>query len=199
MNGWQLNMDFLEVLTKYASHDNWYATDKITTHSYGDVYNDIIPSLRARNKPLTILEIGVMSGMFVRSLAEYLPTAEIHGVDIQLTWLQYKGDGENRVHFHVMDATVDNAPEQLGGLHYDLIVEDASHKPNDQRTILNLFAPYLRKDGVYIIEDIVPDETLQKDLLDIATKHQLTMEWIDLRHQRENIPDNVMAIFRKRW
>lgn len=193
-------MDFLEVITKYAAHDNWFWTDKTTTHSYGDVYNDIVPSLCARNKPLVVLEIGVMSGMFIRCLAEYLPpSAQIHGLDIELKWLQYKGDGGNRVHFHQLDGTLDGAPILIGGHTYDLIIEDASHKPCDQVKTLDVFAPYLRKDGIYIIEDIVPTSTLREDLEQIAQKHKLTMEWIDLRHQRPGVADNVLAVFRKRY
>ena len=67
-----------------------------------------------------------------------------------------------------------------------------------QKQSLDAFAPYLKKNGVYITEDIVQgNEQLRKDLETIGFKHNLRMEWHDLTCQKQRF-DDIIAIFRKR-
>jgi hypothetical protein len=185
---------FHQIMTKYSSHANYQGTDKDTTHSYGIIYENILKEFEGRNN-LVILEIGILSGAFIQVLHEIFPNADIYGIDINLQNYQY--DRTNpKVHLFEMDGTREETADYLNQC-FDLIIEDGSHLMVHQKQSLDSFAPYLKKNGVYITEDIVQgNEQLRKDLETIGYKHNLRMEWHDMTTNKQRF-DDIVAIFRK--
>lgn len=187
---------FSEVLAKYSSYSNYQGTDKETSHSYGPTYEKILRELVGRNN-LTILEIGVLGGSFTQVLREIFPDAELYGIDITLKNYQYNKEAP-KLHLFEMDGTRAETADYLNQC-FDLIIEDASHLVSHQKQTLDVFAPYLKKNGIYITEDIVQgNPELQKDLETIGYKHNLKMEWIDLTSKKKRF-DDILAIFRKSY
>lgn len=188
--------NFHKVMDKYSSLCNYEGTDKNTIHSYGPIYENILKELEGRNN-ITILEIGVMSGAFIQVLHKIFPDAEIYGVDINLH--NYKYDRQNpRIHLFEMDGTRMETADHLNQC-FDLIMDDGSHLMIHQKKSLDVFAPYLKKNGVYITESIIHgNEQLKKDLETIGYKHDLKMEWKDLTALKQRF-DDIIAIFRKRY
>lgn len=186
---------FYQAMSKYSSHSNYDGTDKKTTHSYMPIYGEILKEFEGRNN-LVFLEIGVLSGSFLQVLHKVFPDAEIHGIDINLH--NYKYDRTNpKIHLYEMDGTREETADYLNQC-FDLIIEDGSHLIAHQKQTLDAFAPYLKKNGVYITEDIVQgNEQLKKDLETIGYKHNLRMEWYDLTSQKQRF-DDILAIFRRR-
>lgn len=189
----------LSILKKYSSSEKnktiFEGTDKNSTHSYGPVYNKILSKISNRNH-VRILEIGILSGSFLQVLHELLPNADIYGVDITLQNYIYNKN-HPKIRLYEMDGTKKETAEFLNE-NFDLIIEDGSHIVEDQVKTLDVFAPYLKKNGIYITEDIdggIPD-TRQK-LKKVADKHNLQMEWIDLR-QKKNRYDDILAVFTKK-
>lgn len=196
--------DFLEILKKYSSDvANETGTDKNTVHSYGDVYASILSTLKENasnsSTALHILEIGIYSGAFLRVLHEYIPDAVIYGIDIDISRVRYINNTPN-VHIYQMDGNDPSSAPTLNQT-YDLIIEDGSHAVKDQIITLDNFAPYLKSGGTYIIEDIQDNgnnvEILRPELEKLATKHDLTMEWMDLKHIK-NRYDDILVIFKKK-
>jgi cephalosporin hydroxylase len=190
-------LSFYDIIEKYSYRQGvQFGTDKMSMHSYFDTYDSLLSKLRSRSG-VKILENGIQTGAFLRTLAEYLPQAEIYGVDITLDELKYCNANDPRIHLYEMDGTLSSTAMHIGE-YFDVIIEDASHIPEHQVASLDAFAPYIKEDGIYIIEDIngAYVEYLQEKLATIATKHGLTMEWKDMR-KKTGLFDDIMVIFKR--
>lgn len=186
----------MDVLNKYSTESNFTGTDKITGHSYGPIYEKIFNELADRNN-LKILEIGVFSGAFTQVLHELFPQAEIYGVDINLKNYLYSKNNP-KIHLFEMDGTKQKTAEFLNES-FDLIIEDGSHMTAHQKKSLDVFAPYLKRNGIFITEDIAEgNPELKKDLETIGLKHNLKMEWIDMTSKKQRF-DDIVAIFRRKY
>lgn len=188
-------MSFIEILAKYS---NWLCddgTDKCVTHSYTEIYTNMLSSLSGKDN-VNILENGICSGAFLQVMSEFLPQAEIYGIDINLSVCKF-GRENPKIHLYELDGTQQSTAETLNQK-FDLIIDDASHDGHDQLKSLEIFIPYLKDDGVYIIEDINLDsyENLKDEFELFANNNNIKMVWLDLRHVKMRY-DDVVAIFRK--
>jgi hypothetical protein len=179
---------------KYESVSNYEGTDKDTLHAYGPLYERLFAPIKDSCKDF--LEIGVFSGASLAAFADFFEHAQLIGIDIDLSRLKF-GKDHPRIAVHQMDGTQAASASQLGR-QFDVILDDGSHLPNHQVASLDVFAPYLKPDGMYVIEDIngayVHD--LKPRLESTAKKHGLTMEWYDLRQVKGRF-DDIVAVFRR--
>jgi cephalosporin hydroxylase len=140
------------------------------THSYYYHYANYLNNRRLSAKK--VLEIGVYQGHSMLLWNDYFPNAEIVGVDIDLNqeWL---GDtpvdickNKERITLIEADGTDKKVANDIGKKYgkFDIIVDDGSHHPTHQILSLLYFLPYLKKDGIYIVEDIIIKE--QKNYLE---------------------------------
>jgi hypothetical protein len=121
-----------------------------------------------RNSIARVLEIGIGTpeamahvpgyrpGASLRMWRDYFPNAEIFGVDIDERALF----SEDRI------KTVWGSQDQVqsvGGV--DLVIDDASHCPEDQINSASVLFPQLKPGSLYIIEDI-------NNRLDLPFSHQ---------------------------
>ena len=170
-------------------------TDKNTTHSYLHIYEKYLASYRKKEN--TMLEIGVMGGHSIVLWNYYLPRTKIIGMDINYSYLAVNFDNNENVKLLTMDGTDPETPKTLN-TYFDIILDDASHFQHHQIQTLDIFLPYVKEGGIYIIEDIDPANDQEGRLRAIATKHNYTMTWHDLR---DLTPvrrfDNIMAVFIK--
>jgi 2-polyprenyl-3-methyl-5-hydroxy-6-metoxy-1,4-benzoquinol methylase len=189
-----MSNDLLKLIEKYSAVDNTYGTDKTTTHCYGDVYTSLLEPLKEEH--VKVLEIGIYSGAFLQVLSEYMPNAQLYGIDITLSRVTF-GKDHPRIQMFEMDGTKKETAMLLNTV-FDIIIEDGSHLPMHQIETLDVFAPYLNIGGVYIIEDIDGqyENTLRPSLQQIADKYGLTMEWMDLRHVKGRF-DDIVAVFKR--
>lgn len=185
---------FTDTLQKYSSHleGNYRGTDKITWHSYGQLYNEIFKQLQTHTD-VHICELGTFSGGFAQAMSEFLPDATVDALDINLTNVIF-GRENPKISYIQLDCTKDI----VTGKEYDLIIDDASHVFDDQKKSLHLFAATLKKEGFYVIEDIMKEdvEKKQQEFQEIANQHGLAMQWIDLTHVKQRI-DDILCVFRK--
>jgi hypothetical protein len=161
-------------LTELANDE---ATDKGTRgpsarrgHNYTDIYECYLASLR--NKPLTLLEIGLgvkgpvpnnvwlggrntEGGASMRMWYRYLPNARIFGIDIN--------PAEFLDNERICTGVVDQGdPSQLRSFlrehdieAVDVIIDDGSHLPHHQQISLSTLFPVLSSGGLYFIEDLM--------------------------------------------
>jgi hypothetical protein len=119
---------------------------------YFDIYHRHFE--RFRGHDVHVLEIGVYSGGSLRMWREYFgPAATIYGVDIDPACRSYEDD---RIKIFIGDQG-DPAfwAELLNDLSaIDIVIDDGSHRPEDQITSLECLLPALRPGGVYLCEDI---------------------------------------------
>jgi hypothetical protein len=145
-----------------------YGTDK--AGCYAGLYDRLLR--HQRYQVTNVLEIGIgtpalMShvqdyrpGASLRMWEEYFPNARIVGWDNTPSVLFNEG----RIQTRLVDQTCPPQMLQAVDCAFDLIVDDGSHKPEDQiRTALTLM-PYVVPGGLYIIEDVNELQRVSKAL-----------------------------------
>jgi len=136
----------------------------------------------------SMLEIGFGPGASPRMWREYYPDSKIYimelfGKEFENTWKSPKTDNVG-VDMIIGDATLPetwtNVPFEL-----DMIIDDASHLPNDQINALIYGLSHLKSKGIYIIEDVYcnfdPD----------YSKEDVFFEWLNrvvVNQQSSNLP-----------
>lgn len=121
-------------------------TDKESRHKYiSGFYKQEFE--KYKNLPINLLEIGVNQGGSLQLWLQYFNNANrIVGIDHNL----------NDIHFvhPKLYLYQDNAyrEHQLG--YFDIIIDDGSHKLDDQLFILQHYLQYLKYGGILIIEDV---------------------------------------------
>lgn len=127
-------------------------TDKVTTHAYGPLYERHLGPLR-RQDPLVLVEIGVAHGASLRLWEDYLPNAEIHGVDRDPESAAHASDRSvvhicNVLQWEKCGVSVD-LPKAI-----DVVVDDGNHHYRGQDVAFGALWPRLTPGGLYIIEDL---------------------------------------------
>jgi hypothetical protein len=129
-----------------------FGTDKSSlTHDYLTFYERFFRPLR--NKPITILEIGVLKGASLRVWHAYFPRARIIGADINPGVPRFD---DSRVTVEILDQSNLEHLVTLGVRHgpFDIIIEDGSHQWEHQITTFRTLFPFVRNGGIYIAEDL---------------------------------------------
>jgi hypothetical protein len=154
---------------------NKYGSDK-DRNGYSHLYFILFDHMK--NEKLNILEIGIgtmipgvcssMKGYMPdtykprashRAWRDYFINSHIYGMDIQPD-TQFS---EDRIDTFLVDSTnqfeVNNLMSKLN-IQFDIIVDDGWHLDEAQKNTLVNFFPYLKENGLYIIEDIYPGSKL---------------------------------------
>ena len=140
-----------ELANKYISDKG---SDQGHSHNFTEFYSKYFESIRfdVRN----VLEIGVCDGASLKMWKDYFPNATIVGADI----LDKSEYCEDRIHTIILDQSnlrhLDTAVEAFknNDLEFDIIIDDGSHHMWDQQITLLKFLDVLKKDGLYVIEDL---------------------------------------------
>ena len=148
-------------------------SDKWWRHGYDRFYERELGPFRDL-KGARILEMGVMGGESLRVWLDYFTApAAVHGLDnfeygtgggnphrsIEYTRAQVCRSRKDRCHLvHIWNMSQSNSTDlrRLARIRegWDIIIDDASHKPRDQlRSFVFLF-PRLRPGGIYVVEDL---------------------------------------------
>src|SRR5262249_42619364 len=105
--------------------------------------------LDLREEPVRLLEIGIWKGSSLLMWADWLPRAEIHGIDLQLPDLTH-----DRIRMHQHSQCDQAALSLLADDYFDVIIDDGSHNLTDQLQSIHYLWPKLRNGGFYFVEDI---------------------------------------------
>ena len=179
---------------KYSNRETKKGTDKVLTHTYGDIYDALFTP--RKNTTKNILEIGISGGFGLLCYAHYFKNATIYGIDIEDN-IQADIKNHHRIKLFFDDAHKDSLIKSLPS--FDIIIEDASHELRDQITHFVEYSSLVKPNGVYIIEDI--DGTNLDKLVDVlspfATVKDFDMALYDGR-QYNNRGDDILLIFTKK-
>ena len=105
-----------------------------------------------RNKPIKILEIGVLNGGSLEMWRYYFPEATIVGIDIDPNCKQHEQEGINiRVGDQTNEKFLQSLIDEFGD--FDLIIDDGSHHVNHVNKTFQFLFSKLANDGIYFIED----------------------------------------------
>jgi hypothetical protein len=163
-----MSLDLADLFNKYGSDKD--------RNGYSHLYSILFDNIR--NEKLNVLEIGIGTmlqgacssmknympdtykpGASHRAWRDYFVNSNIYGVDIQVD-TQFS---EDRINTFLIDSTnqteVNNLMSNLN-IKFDIIVDDGWHWDEAQKKTLVNFFPYLKENGLYIIEDIYPGSNL---------------------------------------
>lgn len=167
-------------------------SDKGTHHSYIDMYYERVFA-GYKNKSINLLEIGVNAGRSLELWAKYFNSdSTIIGIDKKIT-IPYKPSKKN-IHYIIGDATKEETVKKFSSI--DIIIDDGSHRVQDQLKSFNLLYPKLQQSGVYIIEDIRDIDNTIQQFKDLENNLKATVKIFDFRNLK-NIPDDVIVEIRR--
>ncbi len=125
-------------------------------HGYSKFYEEKLDKLK--NQKINILEIGSYAGASAAAFVKYLPESNIFCFDINISNFVYKSKK-----IHVFGLDINNKKKTVKALNkianhfkiktFDIIIDDGSHNLSDILAALKFFFKYLKKKGLYIIED----------------------------------------------
>lgn len=135
-----------------------YLTDKGTKfdakHGYGKHYDNYLHHFR--DKDIKLLEVGIYKGNSIRAWREYFTKAYIYGIDSGMVVPVDTSLNElDNVKVDTVDVFTPDFPSFVSKHGpFDIIVDDCSHKLDNQKIIFQTTYDFLNKGGLYVIEDI---------------------------------------------
>jgi predicted O-methyltransferase YrrM len=177
-------------MTELGNLFNKFKCDKTAKHQYEKVYEPVLESLM--NRKIKILEVGVFNGYSTEAFMQYLPLAEMYGLDIfTRTRAQdlpcYESDRADWIKASSIDPSIGRQiKSKWGNIKFDVIIDDGLHTPKANMQTFKNLAPFLADDGVYFIEDVFP--------MEIMTPKELAIDWIQRHPDRYNHLDNNMFL-----
>ena len=139
-----------------------YGTDKIGKHNYLPIYYDLFKD--RRNEVKKVLEIGVAEGAGLFMFRDFFPNSTIYGAEIDKERVD-KLQGLERIEVYELDQSKEYELDfltKLIGFDFDLIIDDGSHKPEDQLSTCKELFSTLDEGSIYIIEDVADDSVFSK-------------------------------------
>tara|TARA_E500000178_G_scaffold326062_1_gene353949 strand:+ start:76 stop:819 length:744 start_codon:yes stop_codon:yes gene_type:complete len=111
-----------------------------------------------KNKNLNILEIGSYAGASAAAFTKYLSKSKIYCFDVNISNFKYKSDNINVFGLDINNQkkvvkTLNKIFSEQNFTQFDLIIDDGSHNLSDILMSLKFFFKYVKKQGLYIIED----------------------------------------------
>lgn len=163
-------------------------SDKGTHHSYIEMYYEESMS-KYKEKDVTLLEIGVNAGKSLELWGQYFnDKSTIIGIDKKIT-VPYQPTKKN-MRYVIGDATKEETVKNFGSM--DIIIDDGSHRLNDQLKSFNLLHAKLKTGGVYVIEDIRDIDESRQRFKNLENSHGVQVKIFDFRHVK-NIKDDVIV------
>ena len=105
-----------------------------------------------RERPVKVLEIGVLDGASLRTWRDYFPNGSVIGVDINPIALEHASE---RISIEIADQSSERDLRRVASLGpYDIVLDDGSHFWKDQILTFQILAPAVRPGGFYILEDL---------------------------------------------
>jgi cephalosporin hydroxylase len=169
-------------------------TDKNSTHSYFNTYEELFSSKRSTAK--NVLEIGIFWGGSIKLWYGYFPSAIIHGTDILTAEIIKIPEifNNNRVVLHMITNAYSEVTLQSFKTKFDIIIDDGSHNLEDMVWVVKNYSKILDEKGILVIEDIQDFNWL--DILRDATPIELRqyIELYDLRSKKGRYDDVLFVI-----
>jgi cephalosporin hydroxylase len=172
-------------------------TDKNNTHSYLDLYQELLSARQQSAK--TVLEIGIHRGGSTKLWYDFFPNATIHAIDIlHLSQITDDLKNNNRIQLYTSTDAYDEIFFKKTFLdknvRFDFMLDDGAHTLATQKEFIRLYSQVMTDDGILIIEDVQSMDWIP--YLEAAVPENLK-KYIcvyDLRHLKNQFDDIVFTI-----
>jgi hypothetical protein len=121
-------------------------------HNYTRVYSQFFSDLK--EAPIKFLEIGIHQGAAVKLWENYFTKASLYFIEEKPDGIKYFSE---RSKYYYIDQSDSLALRNfLKGLreNFDVIIDDGGHRMHQQIMSFKTLFPYLKKGGLYVIEDL---------------------------------------------
>ena len=146
-----------ELLSHYSSDKaDIFSKTKENGHGFSKIYAQHLDHLK--NKNIKILEIGSFAGASAAAFSKYFTKSNIYCFDVNISNFIYSSKN-----IHVYGLNINNENEvkkilknialETNSNFFDIIIDDGSHYLSDILFSLKNLFRYVKKGGVYIIED----------------------------------------------
>lgn len=185
--------------TKYPTDKSPYSTENSETsngsghrHPYTAVYDLLFSQLRY--KEIKLAEIGILYNMSMLSWREYFPNAELYGFEYNYDLLNSAKSAKlkNTIYDYIdirNENSISTTLSKYGK--YDIIIEDSTHKFEDQVRLINIAHNYLTTGGILVIEDIfrIEDEEKYNEMISNVKKYYSLITFINTEHELKYSPN----------
>lgn len=178
-------MTLNEIYVKYQSPEGH--GDKGTAHTYINEYAKLLNQYRENS---TVLEIGICYGESLKMWNEYFNNSKVYGIDITDRYIKDLIK-ENKYNIIIGDACSEDILKQLNNTTFDVIIDDGSHRIDDQINSFNILKNIMNPNGIYIIEDVNNIDASINRLTELHNNIQI----IDNRHIKNRI-DDVLVVYK---
>lgn len=160
-----------------------FSTDKGTKHSYIDQYDELFDDIK--NDKLNVMEIGVLFGGSLKMWETYFINSQIYGMEdfSQETGQSYYNnkpviaedvikslEEHKRITlFNISCEDTEKVEAATSSIDFNVIIDDASHDPDQQRLNMSTLLKKISKGGIYICEDVRTD-SIAEGLVELAKR-----------------------------
>jgi hypothetical protein len=174
-------------------------TDKNTTHSYLNLYQELLVS--KKNTAKNVLEIGigdnVNNGGSILLWHDFFTQADIYALDTKHT-NNISSVIKNNPRIHVYsshDAYDENLfNSTFANTQFDLVLDDGPHTLESMKQCIRLYTKVLADDGILIIEDVQAMEWLDILRNEVPAHLQKYVYTYDLRKNKGRYDDIVFVV-----
>ncbi len=130
-------------------------------HIYSKFYNDLF--LKRRKDIKFVFECGIgdktekkkfLPGASLKVWRDYFPNAKIYGADIKKNLIFKTKNIKTFQMDQINKKSISNVWAKINKKNFDLMIDDGFHNFNANKTLFENSFRYLKKGGIYIIEDV---------------------------------------------
>lgn len=132
-------------------------TDKNTTHSYLELYQQLLFSKKETAK--NVLEVGICMGGSIKLWNDFFINAYVYGLDIMNynnVWEGIKNKDKIKLYTSIdaYDETFFNNTFLNKNIKFDFMLDDGPHSLESMKQFIKLYSQIMTNDGILIIEDV---------------------------------------------
>jgi len=153
-----VNRDTLDELFHYYGSDkaNIFKKTQDQGHGFSGFYTQHLKHLKQRE--IKILEIGSYAGASASAFVKYFTNSSVYCFDINISKFVFSS---KNIHVYGLDInnedklkkTLEKINLESNSNFFDIIIDDGSHYLSDILFSLNILFQYVKKGGIYVIED----------------------------------------------
>jgi cephalosporin hydroxylase len=172
-------------------------TDKNTTHSYLDLYQNLL--LKKKETAKNVLEIGIQCGGSIKLWNDFFINSNIYGLDIMNinhVWDSIKNKDKIILYTSIDAYDIDFFNNNLlnNNIRFDFILDDGPHTLESMLKFIKLYSQIITDDGILIIEDVQSLDWIEILSNEVPENLKKYIKYYDLRKNKNRYDDIVFTI-----
>ena len=177
-------------------------TDKNTTHSYLDLYQELLYSKKETAK--NVLEVGIgdfkyKNGGSIKLWRDFFTNATVYGLDVlSIDRVIDELKNDLRVVLYMSTNAYDeNIFKNIflnKNIKFDFMLDDGPHSLESMKQFIKLYSQIMTEDGILIIEDIQSFDWIPILINEVPENLKQFVKVYDLRPNKNRYDDIVFTI-----